>query len=63
MEVRGKSLQPELGYHKEIKGVVSSQYWNSVHGYTPDDVRRHKEGLVIKPTELKNPVSHPKDLP
>jgi multimeric flavodoxin WrbA len=25
--------------------VVSSQYWNSVHGFTPDDVRRDKEGL------------------
>lgn len=25
--------------------VVSSQYWNSVHGFTPDDVRRDLEGL------------------
>lgn len=25
--------------------VVSSQYWNSVHGFTPADVRRDKEGL------------------
>ncbi len=25
--------------------VVSSQYWNSVHGSTPDDVRKDKEGL------------------
>ena len=25
--------------------VVSSQYWNSVHGYTPDDVRQDLEGL------------------
>lgn len=25
--------------------VVSSQYWNSVHGFTPDDVRRDAEGL------------------
>lgn len=25
--------------------VVSSQYWNSVHGFTPDDVRKDKEGL------------------
>ena len=24
--------------------VVSSQYWNSVHGFTPDDVRRDREG-------------------
>lgn len=25
--------------------VVSSQYWNSVHGFTPDDVRKDKEGM------------------
>lgn len=25
--------------------VVASQYWNSVHGFTPDDVRRDREGL------------------
>jgi multimeric flavodoxin WrbA len=25
--------------------IVSSQYWNSVHGFTPDDVRRDLEGL------------------
>ncbi|MGN1183047.1 MAG: flavodoxin family protein [Faecalibacillus sp.] len=25
--------------------VVSSQYWNSVHGYTPDDVRKDEEGM------------------
>ena len=25
--------------------VVSSQYWNSVHGMTPDDVRQDLEGL------------------
>ncbi|WP_027089371.1 flavodoxin family protein [Thomasclavelia saccharogumia] len=25
--------------------VVSSQYWNSVHGYTPEDVRKDAEGL------------------
>jgi multimeric flavodoxin WrbA len=27
--------------------VVSSQYWNSVHGYTPDDVRKDLEGLQV----------------
>ena len=27
--------------------VVSSQYWNAVHGFTPDDVRRDLEGLQI----------------
>ena len=25
--------------------VVSSQYWNSVHGYTPEDVRKDEEGM------------------
>ncbi len=25
--------------------VVGSQYWNSVHGFTPDDVLKDKEGL------------------
>lgn len=25
--------------------VVSSQYWNGVHGFTPDDVRQDAEGL------------------
>ncbi len=25
--------------------VVSSQYWNSVHGFTPKDVSQDKEGL------------------
>jgi hypothetical protein len=25
--------------------LVTSQYWNSVHGFTPDDVRQDKEGL------------------
>ena len=25
--------------------VVSSQYWNSTHGFTPDEVRRDLEGL------------------
>lgn len=25
--------------------VVSSQYWNSVHGFTPDDVHKDLEGL------------------
>lgn len=25
--------------------IISSQYWNSVHGFTPDDVRKDREGL------------------
>ena len=27
--------------------VVGSQYWNQVHGFTPDDVRRDEEGLQM----------------
>ena len=30
--------------------VVSSQYWNAVHGNTPDEVRRDLEGLQIMRT-------------
>ena len=34
--------------------VVSSQYWNSVHGFTPDDVRRDLEGLQTMRTLGRN---------
>ena len=34
--------------------VVSSQYWNCVHGHTPDDIRRDLEGLQIMRTLGKN---------
>ena len=34
--------------------IVSSQYWNSVHGYTPDDVRKDKEGLQTMRTLGQN---------
>lgn len=34
--------------------VVSSQYWNSVHGFTPEDVRRDKEGLQTMRTLGEN---------
>ncbi|MHB1456083.1 MAG: flavodoxin family protein [Armatimonadota bacterium] len=27
--------------------VISSQYWNMVHGFTPDDVRKDLEGMQI----------------
>ena len=30
--------------------VVSSQYWNSVHGFTPEDVAQDEEGLQIMRT-------------
>lgn len=30
--------------------IVTSQYWNAVHGNTPDDVRQDREGLQIMRT-------------
>lgn len=34
--------------------VVGSQYWNQVHGFTPDDVRRDGEGLQTMRTLAQN---------
>lgn len=34
--------------------VVSSQYWNQVHGFTPEDVRRDGEGLQTMRTLGEN---------
>ena len=34
--------------------VVSSQYWNAVHGTTPDEVRRDAEGMQIMRTLGRN---------
>lgn len=34
--------------------VVGSQYWNMVHGFTPDDVRKDKEGLQTMRTLAQN---------
>ncbi len=34
--------------------VVPSQYWNSVHGFTPDDVRKDKEGFQTMRTLGEN---------
>ena len=34
--------------------IVSSQYWNSVHGFTPDDVRKDAEGLQTMRTLAHN---------
>ena len=42
----------ELNKYFTICGmpVASSQYWNSVHGNTPDEVRQDKEGLQVMRT-------------
>lgn len=39
----------QLNKYFTISGmpVASSQYWNSVHGFTPDDVRKDVEGLQV----------------
>ncbi len=34
--------------------VVGSQYWNMVHGFTPEDVRKDKEGLQTMRTLGQN---------
>lgn len=34
--------------------VVSSQYWNQVHGYTAEDVRKDEEGLQTMRTLARN---------
>jgi multimeric flavodoxin WrbA len=34
--------------------VVSSQYWNMVHGHTPDEVLQDKEGLQTMRTLGRN---------
>lgn len=46
----------ELNKYFTISGmpVVSSQYWNSVHGNTPDEVRQDQEGMQIMRTLGKN---------
>ena len=34
--------------------IVASQYWNSVHGFTPEDVRKDEEGLQTMRTLGEN---------
>ena len=34
--------------------IVTSQYWNSVHGNTPDEVRQDAEGLQVMRTLVRN---------
>ena len=34
--------------------VISSQYWNSTHGFTPEDVRKDLEGLQTMRTLARN---------
>lgn len=46
----------ELNKYFTIAGmpVVSSQYWNSVHGNTPEEVLKDEEGLQVMRTLGKN---------
>ena len=34
--------------------VVGSQYWNSVHGNTPEEVRKDEEGMQVMRTLAEN---------
>ena len=34
--------------------IVTSQYWNNVHGYTPEDVEQDREGLQTMRTRGRN---------
>lgn len=34
--------------------IASSQYWNEVHGYTPEDVRKDEEGMQTMRTLARN---------
>jgi multimeric flavodoxin WrbA len=46
----------QLNKYLTISGmpVVSSQYWNGVHGNTPDEVRRDLEGMQVMRTLGRN---------
>ena len=34
--------------------LVASQYWNQVHGFTPEDVKKDVEGLQTMRTLARN---------
>ncbi len=38
--------------------IISSKYWNMVHGHTPEDVKKDLEGLQIMRTLAKNMAFH-----
>ena len=42
--------------------VISSQYWNSTHGFTPDDVRKDLEGLQTMRTLARNMAHYLKSM-
>ena len=41
-------------FEKSNMPIVTSQYWNSVHGNSPDEVRQDKEGLQTMRTLARN---------
>ncbi len=55
----------ELNKYFTIVGmpIASSQYWNSVHGFTPEDVRKDEEGLETMRTLGKNMAFLIKSIP
>lgn len=42
--------------------VVSSQYWNQIHGKVPEDVRKDKEGLQTMRTLARNIIWNLKNM-
>lgn len=42
--------------------VISSQYWNSTHGFTPEDVRKDLEGLQTMRTLARNMAYYLKSI-
>ena len=42
--------------------VISSQYWNSTHGFTPDEVRKDSEGLQTMRTLARNMAHYLKSM-
>ena len=42
--------------------VISSQYWNSTHGFTPDEVRKDPEGLQTMRTLARNMAHYLKSM-
>ena len=52
----GSAAFDQMNHYFTIRSmhIVSSQYWNQVHGFTPDDVRRDLEGLQTMRTLARN---------
>lgn len=45
-----------------IMHIVGSQYWNQVHGFSPDDIRIDKKGLQTMRTLAQNMAWMPMNI-